>query len=195
MLLSMPKSRLEAFSDGVIAVIITIMVLELKHPVGADLSDLGPLVPGFLSYVMSFVYVGIYWGNHHHLIQAADHVNAATMWANLHLLFWMSLIPLVTAWFGSHPVQRWPTAVYGIVLLLAANAYFVLQWVILRSHPDNDALAEEFRTDWKRFVSVVGYATAVVMAFVLPVVAVVLYVALAALWFVPDRRAARAAQA
>lgn len=190
----MPKNRLEAFSDGVIAIIITIMVLEIQVPHGPDLADLRPVVPVLLSYILSFLYVGIYWGNHHHLIHAARHVNSAIMWANLHLLFWLSLIPFATAWFGENHGQTWPTALYGAILLLTAIAYFILQNTIIRAHSNQTELAQAFAVDWKGRISVIGYIAGVAFAFFVPWLSVALYVALAILWFIPDRRAARASQ-
>lgn len=187
----MPKTRLEAFSDGVIAIIITIMVLEIHVPDGPELAAIRPLLPVFLSYLLSFVYVGIYWGNHHHLIQAAKHVNSAIMWANLHLLFWLSLIPFATGWFGEHHGQTGPTALYGVVLLMAATAYFILQGTIVRSHPQQTELARAFANDWKGRISWISYALGVVVAFVFPWISVALYIAIALLWCIPDRRAAQ----
>jgi uncharacterized membrane protein len=189
---AMPKNRLEAFSDGVIAIIITIMVLEIQVPHSPRLIDLQPVVPVFLSYILSFLYVGIYWGNHHHLIHAARYTNSAIMWANMHLLFWLSLIPFATAWFGENHGQTWPTALYGAILLLTAISYFILQGTIVRAHPDHTGLAQAFGVDWKGRISVTGYVAGVVFAFLVPWLSVAIYVALAVLWFIPDRRAAKA---
>ncbi len=188
----MHKSRLEAFSDGVIAIIITIMVLELKVPHGADRAALAPLVPVFLGYVLSFIYVGIYWNNHHHLFQAAQRVNGTILWANLHLLFWLSLIPFVTGWMGENHFAAVPTALYGVVLLMAAVAYYVLQCAIISEHGRDSTLAAALGTDWKGKLSPVLYLAAIGLAFVSEWLADAIYVFVAALWFIPDRRLARA---
>src|SRR5689334_5238132 len=156
----MGKARLEAFSDGVIAIIITIMVLELRVPHGADLAALRPLVPVFLSYVLSFVYVGIYWANHHHFLHAAQHVNGRVLWANLHLLFWLSLFPFATGWMGENHLSATPTAVYGCILLMAAIAYWILQRTIIRQQGSKSLLAAAVGTDWKGKVSPILYAAA-----------------------------------
>jgi uncharacterized membrane protein len=192
---AMPKTRLEAFSDGVIAIIITIMVLEIKVPHSPDPAALKPVLPVLLSYALSFLYVGIYWGNHHHLVHAARHVNSTIMWANLHLLFWLSLVPFATSWFGENHGQAWPTALYGVVLLLAAVAYFVLQNAIVRAHPNDTVLKGAFAVDWKSRLSLAGYGSGIVLAFVAPWVSIGVYVAVAVIWFIPDRRAARASSA
>ena len=184
----MGKGRLEAFSDGVLAIIITIMVLELKVPHGTDLPALGPLVPVFLSYVLSFIYVGIYWSNHHHLLQAVRHVNGRALWANLHLLFWLSLIPFVTGWMGENHFAAWPVALYGVVLLSAAVAYFVLTRVLISYHGKDSALAKALGNDFKGKMSVVFYAAAVPLSFVSPWLACGLYVLVAIMWLIPDRR-------
>ena len=162
----MGKGRLEAFSDGVLAIIITIMVLELKVPHGADLPALGPLIPVFLSYVLSFIYVGIYWSNHHHLLQAVKHVNGGALWANLHLLFWLSLIPFVTGWMGENHFAAWPVAAYGVVLLFAAVAYFILARILVANHGRDSAIAKALGKDFKGKVSVVFYAAAIPLSFV-----------------------------
>src|SRR5829696_190804 len=162
----MGSGRLEAFSDGVLAIIITIMVLELKVPHEADVASLGPLVPVFLSYVLSFIFVGIYWSNHHHLLQAAQNVDGRTLWANLHLLFWLSLIPFVTGWMGENHFAAWPVAAYGVVLLAAAVAYFILARVIISYHGRDSALAKALGKDFKGKVSMVFYAAAIPLAFV-----------------------------
>jgi uncharacterized membrane protein len=180
--------RLEAFSDGVLAIIITIMVLELSPPDGVELADLRDLTPGFLSYVLSFVYVGIYWNNHHHLLQAATRVNGAILWANLHLLFWLSLFPFTTAWMGTHSFARVPTAVYGFVALMAAAAYFVLQMAIVREEGPTSPIATALGRDVKGKASVVVYLACIPLAMVNRWIAVAGYVAIAALWLVPDRR-------
>ena len=182
------KGRLEAFSDGVIAIIITIMVLELKRPQGSDLVALLPLIPTFLSYVLSFVYVGIYWNNHHHLFQAVRHVNGATLWANLHLLFWLSLFPFATAWMGENHFAALPVALYGVVLLLAAIAYFALTRTLILYHGQNSTLANALGRDLKGKLSVLIYAVAIPLAFVIPLLACALYILVAVMWLVPDRR-------
>ena len=186
----MPKTRLEAFSDGVIAIIITIMVLELKAPHSPSLAALEPLLPVFLSYVLSFVYIGIYWNNHHHLIHAAKQITAAIMWANLHLLFWLSLIPFVTAWRGEAHGGSWPTALYGSVLLMAGYAYSLLKYSILIHHGKNSPLALALGKDWKGKLSLVFYLAGVGLAFVSEWVSIGLYVLVALMWLVPDRRLA-----
>ena len=190
----MPKNRLEIFSDGVIAIIITVMVLEIKVPHGTELSDLKPLLPVFLSYALSFLYIAIYWGNHHHLVHAAKHINSAIMWANLHLLFWLSLIPFASSWFGENHTQPLPTAMYGVVLLMSAIAYFTLQRAIVRAHPNQKALNEAFAVDWKGRISAIGYASGVGLAYVNVWLSIFIYIGLAMLWLMPDRRAARAAE-
>jgi TMEM175 potassium channel family protein len=188
----MEKNRLEAFSDGVLAIIITIMVLDLKVPHGSDLRVLRPLLPVFLTYVLSFLYLGIYWNNHHHLLKAARSVTGAMMWANLHLLFWLSLFPFVTGWMGENHFTTAPTALYGVVLLLAAVAYYILQNVIIVAHGRTSPLATAIGRDFKGKVSPALYAVAIAAAFVRPWVSGCLYVFVALLWLIPDRRLARA---
>lgn len=188
----MEKNRLEAFSDGVIAIIITIMVLELKVPHGADWASLRPLLPIFLSYVLSFIYVGIYWNNHHHLLKACPRVNGSIMWANLHLLFWLSLFPFVTGWMGENHFTPLPLALYGTVLLLAAIAYFILQTLIVKEAGGRDSrLAQSLGKDWKGKISPVLYLAAIPVAFVNTRIASGIFVAVALIWFVPDRRIER----
>ena len=184
----MSKGRMEAFSDGVIAVIITIMVLEMKSPHGTDLAALQPLVPVFLSYVLSFVYVGIYWNNHHHLLHAAQHVEGAVLWANLHLLFWLSLIPFATAWMGENHFAPWPVASYGVVLLLAAIAYFFLTKRLIAHHGTGSKLAASIGNDKKGKASMVVYAAAIPLSFVQPWIACACYAMVAVMWLVPDPR-------
>jgi uncharacterized membrane protein len=186
------RNRLEAFSDGVLAIIITIMVLEMKIPHGADLRALRPVVPAFLSYLLSFLYVGIYWTNHHHLLQTIRGVGGGTLWANLHLLFWLSLFPITTDWMGENHFAPIPTAVYGVVLLLAAIAYYVLQRVIIAHHGRGSLLAAAIGSDWKGKLSPIAYVAALPLAFVSPWIAIALYSAVALLWIVPDRRIERA---
>jgi uncharacterized membrane protein len=187
----MEKNRLEAFSDGVLAIIITVMVLELKVPHGSDLSALRPLLPVFLTYVLSFVYLGIYWNNHHHLVKAAHRVTGAMMWANLHLLFWLSLFPFVTGWMGENHFTPGPTALYGAVMLLAAMAYYILQSVILHAEGCDSKFAAAIGRDLKGKISPVLYAIAILAAFYRPWIAGALYIAVALMWLVPDRRIER----
>ncbi|PSB21138.1 hypothetical protein C7B65_04140 [Phormidesmis priestleyi ULC007] len=187
----MGKGRLEAFSDGVIAIIITIMVLEVKVPHGSDLAALRPLIPILLSYVLSFIYVGIYWNNHHHLLQAVEHVNGRILWANLHLLFWLSLIPFVTGWMGENHFATLPVALYGVVLLCAAIAYFILTKVLIAYHSKGSALAIAIGRDSKGKVSMVPYAVAIPLAFINSWFACALYVLVAIMWLIPDRRIER----
>jgi uncharacterized membrane protein len=184
----MHKNRLEAFSDGVLAIIITIMVLEMKVPHAADTEALRPILPVFLSYVLSFVYVGIYWNNHHHLFQAVKHINGGVLWANLHLLFWLSLFPFVTGWLGSNLFTTRPVALYGVILLMAAIAYFILTRVLLACHHPESELAKALGRDFKGKISVGIYAAGIALAFVQPWLAVALYVLVAVIWLVPDRR-------
>ena len=183
----MHKGRLEAFSDGVIAIIITIMVLELRPPHDADVRALRPLVPAVLSYAMSFVFVGIYWSNHHHLLQASEKVNGKILWANLHLLFWLSLIPFATAWLGERG-GSWPTALYGAILFMGGIAYQILERALIAQHGKQSTLAVAVGHDVKATASVAGCLVAVALAFVQPIVSDALYVAIALVWFVPDRR-------
>jgi uncharacterized membrane protein len=187
----MSKGRIEAFSDGVIAILITIMVLELKAPTGAGLGALRPLVPDLLSYLLSFVMLGIYWNNHHHLLQVVDAVDGRVLWANLHLLFWLSLIPFVTRWMGENHFATLPVAVYGAVLLLAAIAYFILTRVLLTLHTTDSVLATALGRDSKGKISLVVYLAAVPLSFVDPRLALALYVLVAVIWLVPDRRIER----
>ena len=187
----MNKNRIEAFSDGVVAIIITIMVLELKVPHGTDVAALRPLVPVFLSYVLSYVNVGIYWNNHHHLLHAARHVSARVLWANLLLLFWLSLVPFFTGWMGENHFASLPTALYGVVLLMAAYSYLILQAAIVAVDGPSSPLARAIGPDRKGLVSRLAYMAAVAAAFLRPWIAWALYVAVALLWFVPDRRIER----
>jgi uncharacterized membrane protein len=181
-------SRLEAFSDGVIAIIITIMVLELKVPHGHDLAALLPVVPVLLSYVLSFVFVGIYWNNHHHMLHATDKVSGAALWANLHLLFWLSLVPFTTAWMDENEFAAVPVAAYGVVLLMAGVAYYILARILIRDNGPDCPLAKAVGRDWKGITSVIIYALAILACFLSVWIAIGLYVLVAAMWFVPDRR-------
>jgi uncharacterized membrane protein len=182
------KTRIEAFSDGVIAILITIMVLELKVPHGEDLSTLLPLVPVFLSYVLSFIYVGIYWNNHHHMFHACKVVTGGIMWANLHLLFWLSLIPFSTGWLGENHFTAAPTAVYGFVLFMAAIAYWILQQTIIKTQGTESILKKAVGRDWKGKLSPIVYVSGIFMAFVSTTISLTAYVIMALIWLVPDRR-------
>jgi uncharacterized membrane protein len=184
----MGKNRLEAFSDGVIAIIITIMVLEMKVPHGEGIETLVPVIPVFLSYVLSFVYLGIYWNNHHHMLHASQQVTGPMLWANLHLLFWLSLIPFATGWMGENHFAAAPSALYGVVLLMAAVAYLKLQQLIIASQGPDSILKKAIGGDWKGKISPVVYLCGIVSTFLWPWVAQVLYVAVALMWLVPDRR-------
>ncbi|MBK8420235.1 TMEM175 family protein [Candidatus Villigracilis saccharophilus] len=184
----MSKGRLEAFSDGVLAIIITIMVLELKVPDGADLSALQPLIPVFASYTLSFVFIGIYWNNHHHLFQAVHKINGNVLWANMHLLFWISLIPFTTSWMGENEFLAWPVAFYGISLWMSGLAYFILVRTLLAIHPEDSPLAIAIGGDTKGYVSLALYTAAIPLSFVSARFASLLYVAVAIIWFIPDRR-------
>lgn len=187
----MTKGRLEAFSDGVIAIIITIMVLEMKVPHGTDLASLTPLLPVFLSYVLSFIYIGIYWNNHHHLIHAVREVNGRILWANLHLLFWLSLTPFVTGWIGENHFAPLPMALYGVVLMMSGVAYYILTRVLLAHHGEDSTLALAVGKDTKGQISVVLYASAIGLAFVSTWIAGGIYVLVAIMWLIPDRRIER----
>ncbi|HTY59606.1 MAG TPA: TMEM175 family protein [Bacteroidota bacterium] len=187
----MTRGRLEAFSDGVLAIIITIMVLELKIPGRADLASLLLLCPVFISYALSFVFLGIYWSNHHHLFQAVRQVNGSVLWANLHLLFWLSLTPFVTGWMGEHQFAAWPVALYGVVLLFSAVAYYILTLVLLSLHGRDSVLGKALGRDFKGKISVVIYLVAIPLAFVNSWLSGTLYVLVAVMWLVPDRRIER----
>ena len=187
----MNKNRLEAFSDGVLAIIITIMVLELRPPAGVGLSDLKLLLPVFLGYVLSFIYLGIYWNNHHHMFHATRHVTGGILWANLHLLFWLSLFPFTTGWMGENYLAPVPTAVYGFVLLMAAIAYYILQRRIIASQGADSLLAAAIGKDWKGKLSPVLYLAAIPLAFVSVWISNALFIFVAFLWLVPDRRIER----
>src|ERR1700744_275172 len=184
----MKKGRLEAFSDGVIAIIITIMVLELHVPHGDHVSDLVPMLPVLFSYILSFANVGIYWNNHHHMLYAADRINGGILWANLHLLFWLSLIPLATAWMGENHFSKWPVILYGGVLIMNGVAYVILSRLLIRENGADSPLAVATGNDWKGSLSVLIYLAAIGLAFVDPRIALGLYVIVAILWFIPDQR-------
>ena len=184
----MDKGRMEAFSDGVLAIIITIMVLALAVPHGADLAALLPVAPVFLSYVLSFIFLGIYWSNHHHLLQAIEHVDGRVLWANLHLLFWLSLTPFVTAWMGENHFATWPVALYGGVLLCAAVAYYILSQALIALHGRDSVLATAVGRDSKGKISALIYAVAIPLAFLDSWVALALYILVAIMWLIPDLR-------
>jgi uncharacterized membrane protein len=188
----MGKGRLEAFSDGVIAIIITIMVLELKVPHGDTLQALLPLLPVLLSYVLSFVYLGIYWNNHHHMLHASHVVSGSVLWANLHLLFWLSLIPFTTGWLGENHLTTMPAAAYGFVLLMAAIAYWLLEQRIIAAQGADSLLQNAIGSDWKGKLSPLLYLVGIALAFLSPLLSIAMYVLVAALWFIPDRRIERA---
>jgi len=188
----MGKGRLEAFSDGVIAIIITIMVLEMKVPHGASFADLRPLLPVFLSYVLSFTFIGIYWNNHHHLLHTANRVSGPILWANLLLLFWLSLIPFTTAWMGENHFGAAPMALYGVVLLLAGAAFYLLQRAIIGAHGRDSRLARAIGRDYKGKISLVAYLVAIPLAFVNAWICGAIFVAVALMWLIPDRRIERA---
>ena len=179
---------MEAFSDGVIAIIITIMVLELRVPIGASLPALRPVTPVFLSYILSFVLLGIYWTNHHHLLQVVERVSGGVLWANLHLLFWLSLVPFATAWMGENHFAAVPVAVYGVVLVFAAIAYFILAQSLVKLHGKESALAAALGADFKGKISMVACLVAIPLAFVHPLLACALYISVALTWLIPDRR-------
>ncbi len=188
----MHKSRLEAFSDGVLAIIITIMVLELKIPHEPGLEALKPVLPNFISYVLSFIYLGIYWNNHHHLLHTVKHVSGGILWANLHLLFWLSLVPFTTGWMGENHFESIPVALYGFMLLMAAISYYILQWQILRKHGGKDSvLARAIGKDLKGKISPAIYVIAVAAAFYNPRIAGMLYILVAVIWLIPDNRIER----
>jgi uncharacterized membrane protein len=188
----MPTERLTAFSDGVVAIIITIMVLELKVPHGADWAALAKLTPVFLSYVLSFVYVAIYWNNHHHLLHTCKRTDGTILWANMHLLFWLSLIPFATGWMGENQFTQLPTALYGVALLMPAIAYYLLQIAIVRRHGPEGALAKALGSDFKGKVSPVLYVAAIAVAFIAPWISHAIYVLVALMWLIPDRRIEKA---
>jgi uncharacterized membrane protein len=187
----MEKNRLEAFSDGVLAIIITIMVLEMKVPLGTDFASLKPVFPVFLSYVLSFIYVGIYWNNHHHMLYTTRRVSGGILWANLHLLFWLSLFPFATGWMGENHLAATPTAAYGCVLFMAGAAYWILQHTIIARQGPNSVLKAAIGSDWKGKISPLLYLAAIPLAFVSPWIANGLYVVVAVIWIIPDRRIER----
>ncbi len=184
----MRTNRLEAFSDGVLAIIITIMVLEMKVPHGSDLNSLKPVLPAFLSYILSFIYIGIYWNNHHHMLSTVQHVNGKILWANSHLLFWLSLVPFASGWMGENNFVKWPIAVYGIVLLMAGVAYYILAQALVKLHGKNSTLGRALGKDQKGIISIVIYIVAIPFSFVNSWISLILYAIVAAIWIIPDRR-------
>jgi uncharacterized membrane protein len=184
----MGTNRLEAFSDGVLAIIITVMVLEMKVPHGEDLNSLKPVFPVFLSYILSFVYIGIYWNNHHHMMYTVQHVNGKVLWANIHLLFWLSLIPFASGWMGENNFTTWPVALYGIVLLMAGVAYYILAQSLIQLHGKDSLIGKAIGKDRKGIISVVIYIIAIPLAFLNSAVSLIMYTMVAAMWFIPDRR-------
>jgi len=187
----MGKGRLEAFSDGVLAIIITIMVLELKVPHEDKLNSLQPLLPVFTSYLLSFIYLGIYWNNHHHMLHAVQRVNGKVLWANMHLLFWLSLVPFATAWMGENHFSQWPVILYGFVLLMAGTAYYILSQILIHMHGRDSALATAIGSDRKGKLSVVIYVLAIILSFVDTWISMALYAFVAMIWFIPDKRIER----
>jgi len=184
----MGKGRLEAFSDGVLAIIITIMVLEMKVPHGTSLASLQPLLPVFVSYVLSFTYIGIYWNNHHHMLHVVKKVNGRALWANMHLLFWLSLVPFVTGWMGENNFDTWPVVLYGLVLLMAAIAYYFLSQSLIRLEGKDSPLGRAFGPDWKGILSPLVYVAGIGLSFIHPWLGFTAYVLVAAIWFIPDQR-------
>ncbi|MDB5229313.1 MAG: hypothetical protein JWN76_118 [Chitinophagaceae bacterium] len=184
----MGKGRLETFSDGVIAIIITIMVLEMKVPHGGSLQSLRPLLPVLISYLLSFIYLGIYWNNHHHMLHAAQHINGSVMWANMHLLFWLSLVPFASGWMGENNFTTWPVVLYGVVLLMNGVAYYILSQLLIRLHGHNSVLAKAVGKDRKGIISVIIYIIAIATAFVNAWISYALYFLVACMWFIPDKR-------
>ena len=184
----MGTNRLEAFSDGVLAIIITIMVLEMKVPHGSDLNSLKPLLPVFLSYILSFINIGLYWNNHHHMLFTVEHVNGKVLWANTHLLFWLSLVPFTTAWMGENHFTTWPVVLYGLVLMMAGVAYYILAHTLISLHGKDSTLARAFGKDHKGIISVVIYVIAVPLAFLNSTITLCMYAMVAAMWLIPDRR-------
>lgn len=188
----MSKTRLEAFSDGVLSIIITIMVLNLKIPQAADIAILAESIPTLISYMLSFVFIGIYWNNHHHMLQTVHHVNGAVLWANLHLLFWLSLIPWATGWLGNQGLAVWPVALYGFILLMAAMAYYMMSHLLMRLHGHNSTLSKAYGRDLKGKISLLIYLIAIPAAFIQPGLSLMCYLIVAAIWIIPDRRVEKA---
>ncbi len=184
----MSSARLEAFSDGVLAIIITIMVLELKIPHGDDLNSLKSLLPVFLSYIISFICIGIYWNNHHHMMAVVEHVNGRILWANIHLLFWLSLVPFVTGWMGENNFTIWPVALYGIILIMAGIAYYILSQELIKLHGKDSIIGKAIGKDKKGLISVFIYAAAIACCYINPRISLALYALVAAIWLIPDKR-------
>ncbi len=184
----MGTERLQAFSDGVLAIIITVMLLEMKIPQGDDLHSLKPLLPIFLSYILSFIYIGIYWNNHHHMMYIVDHVNGSILWANMHLLFWLSLVPFASGWMGENNFTKWPVIIYGVALAMSGVAYYILAQALIKLHGKNSTLARAIGKDKKGMMSVVIYVVAIAIAFFNPSISLFLYAAVAGIWLIPDRR-------
>lgn len=184
----MGTDRLQAFSDGVLAIIITVMLLEMKIPHGDDLNSLKPVLPVFLSYILSFIYIGIYWSNHHHMLYSVKHVNGAVLWANTHLLFWLSLVPFASGWMGENHFTKWPVILYGIALFMASVAYYILAQALIKLHGKNSTLAIAIGKDKKGIISVVIYIIAIITAFFNTAISLILYACVAGMWLIPDRR-------
>ena len=184
----MGKGRVEAFSDGVLAIIITVMLLEIKVPHGDTPLSLKPLIPVFISYILSFIYLGIYWSNHHHMMHSVQHVNGKVLWANIHLLFWLSLIPFATGWMGENNFTRWPVVLYGTILLMSGVAYYILEQTLIGLHGKNSTIASAVGSDKKGKLSVVIYAVAIALSFINPWIGMTLYTIVAAMWIIPDKR-------
>lgn len=187
----MKKNRLEAFSDGVLAIIITIMILEMKVPLGDHLADLGPILPKFITYVLSYIYIGIYWNNHHHLWQAVEHVNGSVLWANLHLLFWLSLLPLATGWMGQNYFSSIPNALYGFILLMASVAWWILAKAVVKEEGKLSQISKAYKRDIKTKLSMLAYVIGIILSFIQPILSILIYTAIAAFWFIPDKRIER----
>lgn len=184
----MRTERLQAFSDGVLAIIITVMLLEMKIPHGDDLNSLKPVLPVFLSYILSFIYIGIYWNNHHHMLYSINHVNGAVLWANTHLLFWLSLVPFASGWMGENQFTKWPVILYGLILFMASVAYYILAQALIKLHGKKSTLGIAIGRDKKGIVSVIIYVAAIVAAFVSTAISLILYACVAGIWLIPDRR-------
>ncbi|HSQ43486.1 MAG TPA: TMEM175 family protein [Ginsengibacter sp.] len=184
----MGTERLQAFSDGVLAIIITVMLLEMKIPHGGDLNSLKPVLPVFLSYILSFIYIGIYWNNHHHMLYSVKHVNGAVLWANIHLLFWLSLVPFASGWMGENHFTKWPVVLYGIALCMAGVAYYILAQALIKLHGKNSTLAVAIGKDKKGIISVVIYVVAIFAAFFNSAISLILYASVAGMWLIPDKR-------
>lgn len=184
----MGTERLQAFSDGVLAIIITVMLLEMKIPHGDDLNSLSPILPVFLSYILSFIYIGIYWNNHHHMMYSVKHVNGAVLWANTHLLFWLSIVPFASGWMGENHFTKWPVIVYGLALCMSGVAYYILAQALIKLHGKNSTISIAIGKDKKGIISVVIYIIAIALAFFNSTISLILYAAVAAMWLIPDRR-------